>query len=667
MIALITNSGIGSRMGDLTKSEPKCNTKLLNDETILERQLKQLVYLGIRKVVITTGHLEDKLIEHCNSLELPIEIQFVKNDRYNETNCIYSIYSAREYLDDDVIFMHGDLVFEDEVLKQLLLSQNSCMTVSSTRPLPEKDFKAEIVNGKIRKIAVDCFNNSVAAQPLYKILKKDWTVWLNKINEFCRNGKDNVYAENAFNEVSAECSLFPLDVKDMLCDEIDNVSDLEIVKEKLSKIPQRTVYMAFSTDVILPVHIQLINKAARFGKLIAGILSESEVIRYKKFSRIKFDERKMMFSNIANVSKVVVQNTLSYKENILKYKPDIIIHGDNWLQGQQSHIRAEVVELLSQYGARLIEFPYTKDENYREIEEQLRNKLSLPDIRRGRLKRILRTKGLARVIEAHSGITGLIAEETVVHKNGKNLQFDGMWVSSLCDSTVKGKPDIELVDYTSRLKTIDEIMEVTTKPIILDGDTGGKIEHFTYLVRTLERIGVSAIIIEDKTGLKKNSLFGTEVVQTQDSIENFSQKIVAGKLAQKTKDFMIIARIESLILERGMEDALERAFAFTKAGADGIMIHSRKKDPTEIFEFVRKFREQDKETPIVVVPTSFNSVTEDEFEKAGVNIVIYANHLIRSGIPAMQKVAETILYNQRAKEADELCMPIKQILTLIKE
>ena len=240
-------------------------------------------------------------------------------------------------------------------------------------------------------------------------------------------------------------------------------------------------------------------------------------------------------------------------------------------------------------------------------------------------------------------------------------------MSSLCDSTVKGKPDIELVDYTSRLKTIDEIMEVTTKPIILDGDTGGKIEHFSYLVRTLERIGVSAIIIEDKTGLKKNSLFGTDVVQTQDSIENFSQKIVAGKLAQKTKDFMIIARIESLILERGMEDALERAFAFTKAGADGIMIHSRKKDPTEIFEFVRRFREQDKETPIVVVPTSFNSVTEDEFEKAGVNIVIYANHLIRSGIPAMKKVAETILFNQRAKEADELCMPIKEILSLIKE
>ena len=476
-----------------------------------------------------------------------------------------------------------------------------------------------------------------------------------------------MYAENAFNEISDKCVIYPLDVKDSLCEEIDNANDLERVVEKLKLMPQKTVYMAFSTDIILPAHISIINKASRFGRLIVGILSEAEVIRYKKFSRIKFEERKMMFANISNISEVVVQNTLSYKENILTYKPDIVVHGDNWVQGPQAHIRAEVVELLAEYGGKLIEFPYTKDENYQEIEEQLRNRLSIPDIRRGRLKKILRTKNLARVIEAHSGITGLIAEETIVHKDGKNLQFDAMWISSLCDSTVKGKPDIELVDYTSRLKTIDEIMEVTTKPIILDGDTGGKIEHFSYLVRTLERIGVSAIIIEDKVGLKKNSLFGTDVVQTQDTIENFSQKIIAGKLAQKTKDFMIIARIESLILEKGMDDALERAFAFTKAGADGIMIHSRKKDPSEIFEFVAKFREQDSDTPIVVVPTSFNTVTEDEFEQAGVNIVIYANQLIRSGIPAMKKVAETILYNQRAKEADDLCMPIKEILSLIKE
>lgn len=276
-------------------------------------------------------------------------------------------------------------------------------------------------------------------------------------------------------------------------------------------------------------------------------------------------------------------------------------------------------------------------------------------------------KGTITFMEAHSGITGLIVEKTVVHDNGQARQFDGMWVSSLCDSTAKGKPDIELVDMTSRFQTINDIMEVTTKPIIFDGDTGGLTEHFVYTVKTLERMGVSMIIIEDKTGLKKNSLFGNEVAQTQDSIENFSAKIAAGKKAQKTKDFMICARIESLILEKGMEDALERAFAFVEAGADAIMIHSRKKDPAEIFEFVEKFRASDKITPIVVVPTSFNSVTEEEFKKCGVNVIIYANQLTRAGFPAMQNAAKTILKNHRAQECDDMCMSIKDIITLIPE
>ena len=251
-------------------------------------------------------------------------------------------------------------------------------------------------------------------------------------------------------------------------------------------------------------------------------------------------------------------------------------------------------------------------------------------------------------------------------QDGAARQFDAMWVSSLCDSTAKGKPDIELVDMTSRFRTIDDIMEVTTKPIIFDGDTGGLIEHFVYTVRSLERMGVSMIIIEDKTGLKKNSLFGTEVKQTQDSIEHFSEKIAAGKKAQKTKDFMICARIESLILEQGMEDALERAFAFTAAGADAIMIHSRKKDPSEICEFIEKFREKDATTPIVIVPTSFNSVKEEEWKERGANVIIYANQLTRSGFPAMQKSAQLILENHRAKEADEqMCMSIKEIINLI--
>ena len=291
----------------------------------------------------------------------------------------------------------------------------------------------------------------------------------------------------------------------------------------------------------------------------------------------------------------------------------------------------------------------------------------MPDFRRGRLRKLIGMKGCVNAIEAHSGITGLIAEKTKVLQDGKTYQFDAMWVSSLCDSTAKGKPDIELVDMTSRFRTVDDIMDVTTKPIIFDGDTGGLTEHFVYTVKTLERMGVSMIIIEDKTGLKKNSLFGTEVEQTQDSIENFCEKIRAGKKAQKTKEFMIVARIESLILERGMGDALNRAFAYVDAGADGIMIHSRKKSPDEIFEFVKIFREKNQATPIVVVPTSFNTVTEEEFKNRGVNVVIYANQLTRSGFPAMQRTAETILINHRAKEADDMCMSIKDIITLIPE
>lgn len=429
----------------------------------------------------------------------------------------------------------------------------------------------------------------------------------------------------------------------------------------------KTVYMCFSTDVIHSGHLSIIDKAAAYGELTIGVLSDEAVSSYKRFPLLSYEERANILSHINGVAKVVPQTELSYAGNLRKIKPDYVVHGDDWKQGFQKAIRDEVVSILSEYGGELIEFPYSDNEEYVQLEQNAREQLSIPDIRRGRLRKLIDMKKTITAIEAHSGITGLIAEKTTVLQEGKTYQFDAMWVSSLCDSTAKGKPDIELVDMSSRLRTIDDIMEVTTKPIILDGDTGGLIEHFVYNVKTLERMGVSAVIIEDKTGLKKNSLFGTEVEQTQDSIEHFCQKIEAGKRAQKTREFMIIARIESLILERGMEDALERAFAFAKAGADGIMIHSRKKEPDEIFEFVEKFRAQDAATPIVVVPTSFNTVTEQEFKDRGVNIIIYANQLTRSGFPAMKKAAETILKNHRAKEADDMCMSIKEILTLIPD
>ena len=430
---------------------------------------------------------------------------------------------------------------------------------------------------------------------------------------------------------------------------------------------KKIVYMCFSTDIIHSGHINIIKKAAELGDLIIGVLSDEAIASFKRYPLMPFNERKILFENISGVKKVVEQKELSYRNILNELKPNFVVHGDDWKEGFQKPIRDEVLEVLNSYGGELMEFPYSKDAKYDELDKQMRMQLGMPDYRRGRLKKLINMKGLVTAIEAHSGITGLIAEKTTVLQDGKTYQFDAMWISSLCDSTAKGKPDIELVDMTSRFRTIDDIMEVTTKPIIFDGDTGGLTEHFVYTVRSLERMGVSMVIIEDKTGLKKNSLFGTEAKQTQDSIENFCAKIAAGKKAQKTKDFMICARIESLILEQGMEDALTRAFAFAGAGADAIMIHSRKKDPSEIKEFIEKFREKDKTTPIVLVPTSFNTVYEDEWKALGANVIIYANQLTRTGFPAMQDAARTILENHRAKECDDKCMSIKEIITLIPE
>lgn len=429
----------------------------------------------------------------------------------------------------------------------------------------------------------------------------------------------------------------------------------------------KSVYMCFSSDVIHGGHTTLIQKAAELGEVTIGMLTDEVVASYKRFPILKYAERVKILESIKGVSKVCAQATLSYAENLRMLKPDYVVHGDNWIIGIQKTIREEVIEVLKEFGGELVEFPYSQAEEYERLERSQREQLSMPDIRRSRLTELLKMKPLINVVEAHSGITGLIAEKTTILQDGRTYQFDAMWVSSLCDSTSKGKPDIELLDMSTRLRTIDEIMDVTTKPIILDADTGGLTEHFVYNIRTLERMGVSAVIIEDKTGLKKNSLFGNDVTQTQDSIENFCAKLSAGKAALKTKTFLLIARIESLILDKGMDDALTRAFAYINAGATGIMIHSRKKDPAEIFEFCEKFRAKDTATPLVVVPTSFNSVTEEEFAKRGVNIVIYANQLTRSGFPAMLKIAETILTNHRAKEADDMCMSIKEILTLIPE
>ena len=429
----------------------------------------------------------------------------------------------------------------------------------------------------------------------------------------------------------------------------------------------KKVYIAISADILHHGHINLIKKASEYGDLTVGVLTDEAIATYKRLPVLSYENRCEVIKNIVGVKEIIPQETLDYTENLNQLKPDYVFHGDDWKEGSQSLIRKNVIDTLKGWGGELIEIPYTKDVSIDQINNIIKQSDSIPESRRGKLKKLLSLKKTIRIMEAHNGLSALIVENTQVQKDEKINSFDGMWVSSLTDSTAKGKPDIELVDMTSRINTINEIMEVTTKPIILDGDTGGLIEHFVFNIKTIERLGVSAIIMEDKIGLKKNSLFGTEVEQTQDSIEHFCEKLHAGKNALKTEEFMIIARIESLILKQGMEDALSRAKAYIKAGADGIMIHSREKQPDEIFEFCDKFREFAPEVPLVVVPTSYNQVYEEELSAKGVNIIIYANHLIRSAYPAMQETAISILENERSKEVDDKCLSIKEILTLIPE
>lgn len=427
----------------------------------------------------------------------------------------------------------------------------------------------------------------------------------------------------------------------------------------------KTVYMCFSTDIIHTGHINIIEHAAGLGEVTAGVLCDECVEIYEKYPLIPLKERIRIIQNLKGISDVVVQNDISYDDILEKLKPDYVVHGDNWIMGYQKSIRERVIEKLKEWGGQLVEFPYYHNDGLNMLNGILRDRTGFPEARRQRLRYQLKGGDIVRIMEVHDGISALIVENTAVHCGNSVHSFDGMWVSSLCDSTVNGKPDIELVDLTSRLQKVNEILDVTTKPIIFDADTGGKIEHFVYNVQTLERTGISAVIIEDKTGLKRNSLYGNEVVQFQEDTEAFCHKISAGKQALRTKSFMIIARIESLILEKEIEDAIQRAKAYVAAGADGIMIHSRRKTPDEVYEFCDRFRMENKYTPIIVVPTTYNTIKEDEFREHGINLVIYANHLLRAAFPAMKEVAELILKNERTLEADSLCMPVSEILTLI--
>ena len=428
---------------------------------------------------------------------------------------------------------------------------------------------------------------------------------------------------------------------------------------------KKTVYVGMSADIIHPGHLNIIKEASKLGRVIVGVLTDEAIASYKRLPYLNYEQRALVVKNLKGVDEVIPQTTLDYRPNLDKIKPDYVVHGDDWKEGVQKETRQKVIDKLAEWGGKVIDIPYTKGISSSKLNQKIKEIGTTPEIRQKRLRRLIEAKPIVRICESHSGLTGLIIENTFVEVNGQKKEFDGMWSSSLTDSTSKGKPDIEAVDLTTRLHDLNDALECTTKPVIFDGDTGGKIEHFVFTVRTLERLGISAVIIEDKIGLKKNSLFGTDAIQTQDTIEHFCEKIHAGKQAQIAPDFMIIARIESFIAGKGLDDAIERANAYIAAGADGIMIHSKDKSGEDIKAFCKELRKNHPNIPIVVVPTTYNHITEDELAEWGVNVVIYANHMLRSAYPAMVNTAKSILANGRSYEANDLCMPVKEILELI--
>jgi phosphoenolpyruvate mutase len=427
----------------------------------------------------------------------------------------------------------------------------------------------------------------------------------------------------------------------------------------------KSVYVGMSADLLHPGHINILNRARELGDVTVGLLTDRAIATYKRVPYMTFDQRKAVIESVKGVSRVVPQETLDYVENLERYRPDYVVHGDDWRTGVQAKTRQRVIDTLAKWGGELIEFPYTQGVSSTAFNAAIKEVGTTPEIRLRSLRRMLEVKPLLRFLDIHNALSGLIIEHTAIETHEGRREFDGMWASSLTESTAKGRPDIEAVDISARMTTLNEVIEATTKPIVFDGDTGGQPEHFFFTVRTLERLGVSAVIIEDKKDLKRNSLLGTDVPQTQDSIDAFSRKITLGKQSQATEDFMIIARIESLILKKGMDDAVTRAEAFLAAGADGIMIHSREKSPAEVLEFCQIYNRFSNRKPLVVVPSSYNSITEAELLKAGVNIVIYANHLLRAAYPAMINTAKSILTHGRSAECDSQLMPLQQILNLI--
>ena len=427
----------------------------------------------------------------------------------------------------------------------------------------------------------------------------------------------------------------------------------------------KIVYVPLAVDILHSGHLNVIDKAKKYGKVVIGLLSDSAVAEYKNIPSLSYNERYRTVKSLKNVSKILKQDSWNYTKVLNSLKPDFFVHGDDWKTGIQKKTRQNVINLLKKNKGKLIEIPYTNNISSSSIKSNLINHLT-PTTRVSILKRLLDSKKLVRVLESHSPLSGLIAENIKFEKKKKLEQFDAMWSSSLTDSSVKGKPDNQSLDFSSRFSGLGDILDVTTKPIIFDADNGGRLEHLTFTIRSLERLGVSAIMIEDKIGLKKNSLFKDQTGAEQDTIKDFCKKIELIKKTRSSKDFLIGARIESFILGKGLNDGLKRAKAYSEAGADIILIHSKEKNPKEIFSFSKIFNKTKHRKPLVSVPSTYSKTTESMLIKNGFKIVIYANHMLRAAYPAMENAARDILKNQRSFELESKISSVKEVINLIK-
>ena len=431
------------------------------------------------------------------------------------------------------------------------------------------------------------------------------------------------------------------------------------------KKKNKIVYAGLAADILHEGHINILKQANKLGDVVVGLLTDKAIASYKQLPLLNYNQRQSVLKNIKFVKKVIPQKTLDYRPNLIKLKPHFVIHGNDWKKGIQKKTRSQVIKTIKKWNGKLVEPSYTKNISSSSIKNKILEFSNIHQNRVSRLKRLLLSKDIVRILESHNSLTGLLIENLKISKNHFDLQFDGMWSSSLTDSATKGKPDNSSVDFSSRISSLNEMMDVTTKPLIFDADNGGQIEHLQFLIRSLERAGVSAIIIEDKVGLKKNSLFINQTGARQDSANSFAKKIKKICKSRNSKDFLVVARVESFILGKGLSDALRRAEVYSKAGADAILIHSKEKTPKEIFLFAKRFKKSKFYIPLISVPSTYSKVHEKELIKNGFKVVIYANHLLRAAYPAMEFVAKKILQNGRSYEIENKIIPIKKIINLI--